>query len=105
MLKRLEGGCFVTHLRAGEPVREGTLSCWPLVGKRTGAAHISLRAYEFAPGSAPVLGVCGWDEVWYVLQGRGEVELNGSAHAVREDTGIYLHPGSAALVRNPGPEP
>ncbi len=101
---RLEGDCFVTHLRAGKPILQGTLSCWPLVGRCTGAVHISLRTYAFAPGDGPALGVHDWDEVWYVLQGRGEIDLHGEKYSVRDGTGIHLQPGSRVRVRNPGPD-
>jgi mannose-6-phosphate isomerase-like protein (cupin superfamily) len=101
----LAGRCFVTQLRAGEPLGIGTLRRWGLVGTQTGATHISMRTLEFAPGRAPALLTGDWDDVWYVLAGRGELGLNGSHHDIGPQTGIHLRPGSRAVVDNLGPEP
>ena len=49
----LEGGCFVTDLRAGLPERLGTMAIWDLIGRRTGAGAISLRTIELAGGDSP----------------------------------------------------
>ena len=100
---RLEGGCFVTQLRAGEPVRAGSLTCWPLVGRQSGAAHISLRTLEFGPGASPPLRTGDWDDIWFVVEGMGAVLLHGSRHGIRPGTGVHLAPGTTVHVDNHGP--
>jgi mannose-6-phosphate isomerase-like protein (cupin superfamily) len=101
----LAGGCFVTQLRAGDPLCFGTLRRWGLIGTHTGATHISMRTLEFAPGPGPALLAGDWDDVWYVLAGRGELLLDGTRHPLRQQTGIHVRPGARAAVDNPGPEP
>jgi mannose-6-phosphate isomerase-like protein (cupin superfamily) len=76
----LEGGCRVTDMRESEPVRQGTLSVWPQVGRAVGAQTISLRVLEFAPGLSP--GICNeaCDEILYVLGwDRGRCGVPGGA--------------------------
>jgi mannose-6-phosphate isomerase-like protein (cupin superfamily) len=105
MAVALEGGCRVTEMREGAPSVAGTLSVWPQVGRATGAQAISLRIMEFAPGLSPGLCSVDCDEVIYVLEGAAEVFINGRAHRVQAETGIYLRPGETLTVNNPGPAP
>ena len=109
----LVGGCRVSVMREGAPHVVGSLSIWSQVGKATGAKAISLRILEFGRGLSPGLRNQDADEVLYVLEDlddpskpkRCTVFIDGRAHRVQSQTGIYLRPGQTLMVDNPGPEP
>jgi len=96
----------------GVPRIAGTLSIWPQIGRVTGAIAISMRILEFGPGLSP--GLCNQqcDEVFYLLEdlsgavdGRGcTIFIDGRAHELETQTGIYLRPGQTLTVDNPGPQ-
>jgi len=90
----LEGGCRVTDLKEGTPEELGTVRAWRRAGRATGAAAISLRVLEVGPGGSPALAN-GCDEVLYVLEGAGSVEIGGELFAIEPDTGFYVRPGAA----------
>ena len=118
MAIELEGGCRVSEMRAGAPLVHGTLSIWNKIGRATGAQAISLRILEFAPGLSPGFRNDECDEILYVLgcweRGRAvrlseqserilaQVYIDGQAHDIHLDTGIYLRPGQTLAVNNPG---
>lgn len=122
MVVILEGGCRVSPMNYGEPLVEGTLRIWKQIGRATGAQAISLRVMEFAPGLSPTIQNEDCDEILYVLDatcgdegdGRSEVRttrgsgsfsllLDNQPHEVGPDSGIYIRPGEAFAVNNPGP--
>ncbi len=107
----LEGGCFVNQMREGAPFTAGTLTAWNHIGKHTGAAAISLRVLQFAPGMSPCLLNEVADEVLYTLESleRGKdcscvLYIDGYAFELESRSGIYLRPGQVYNVLNPGPE-
>jgi len=118
----LEGGCRVSDMREGDPVIEGTLRLWKQIGRATGAQAISLRVMEFAPGMSPGVRNDDCDEILYVVAARDELgragdevstarvsgwvdfSIDGNAHRVGLDTGIYIRPGETFAVDNSGPD-
>ena len=44
------------------------------------------------------------EEVLFVLEGRGTLHLDGTAHELEPESGAYLAPGEEYELRNPGPE-
>jgi mannose-6-phosphate isomerase-like protein (cupin superfamily) len=89
----LTGGCRVHALREGAPLSHGRVRAWNHVGKANGAAAISLRVLEIAPGRASGLGGAPCDEVVYVFEGEGTLFLGGREHRLAPDTGFYVPPG------------
>jgi mannose-6-phosphate isomerase-like protein (cupin superfamily) len=112
MAVELAGGCRVSAMREGTPRVAGTLSIWNRIGRATGAHAISMRVLEFGVGLSPGLRNQDCDEVLYVLEDldnpektrRCTVFLDGQAHRVHAQTGIYLRPGQTLMVDNPGPD-
>jgi len=108
----LVGGCRVSAMREGTPDVVGTLSIWDRVNRATGSKAISLRVLEFGVGLSPALRNQESDEVLYVLEDfddpaklkRCTVFIDGRPHRVQAQTGIYLRPGQALMVDNPGPD-
>src|SRR5918911_1568686 len=91
-------------MREGAPDVRGTLSAWRHVGRAVGARAISLRVLEFARGLSPGLRNRACDEVLYALAGEAELFIDGRAHRVTAETGIYVRPGETLTVNNPGPQ-
>lgn len=108
----LEGGCRVSEMNEGQPESVGTMKVWRQVGVATGAKAISLRVWEFGPGSSPLITNADADEVFYcletinaavVLQSEFTVEVDGQTYESSAQTGFYLGPGQSLVVENPGP--
>jgi mannose-6-phosphate isomerase-like protein (cupin superfamily) len=78
---------------------------WRQVGRDTGAQAISLRTLEFARGESPQLRNPHCDEVMYVLEGEGNIAIDGEVYHVEPETGLYIRPGQSFSVWNPGSEP
>ena len=104
MAVELEGGCRVSTMHEGDPRVFGSLKVWNRIGRATGAQAISLRVVEFGPGTSPGLRNRECDEVIYVLSGDCTVFIDGVAHEVGPETGIYLRPGQTLTVKNAGPD-
>jgi mannose-6-phosphate isomerase-like protein (cupin superfamily) len=101
----LEGGCRVTGFKDGKPAINGTLSVWPQIGRANGASAISLRTMEFAQGLSPSVQNPECDEILYVLQGSGLIQIDGYSYAVDPETGVYIGPGETFTINNPNSEP
>jgi mannose-6-phosphate isomerase-like protein (cupin superfamily) len=100
----LEGGCRVSTMDEGAPRVFGSLKVWNQIGRASSAEAISLRILEFGPGTSPSLRNRECDEVIYVLEGECTVFIDGAAHEVGPETGIYLRPGESLSVQNAGPD-
>lgn len=96
----LEGGCFVTGLKEGEPELHDGVRIWRHVHRGVGAQSISLRILEFLPGRSAELRNLRCDEVLYVLEGAGSLVLEGRRYEFEADTGIFVRPGSSFTVLN-----
>jgi len=83
MVAKLEGGCSVTGLKEGQPVRDGALTIW----NHFRGDAISLRVLEL-DGTA-TLGNESAEEVLYVIAGSG----TANGQAIAADGGIYVPPG------------
>ena len=106
MAVTLKGACRVMGLREGEPSRHGRLRVWRHVGRESGSAALSLRVLEVeAGGEAPCLRNGPCEEVLFVLQGRGTAYVEGWAHEIGPDTGLFVPPGAGLTLVAAGPEP
>src|SRR6185369_1524020 len=109
MAVTLEGGCRVSTIREGDPLRNETLSIWHRIGRATGAQSISLRVLEFGPGLSPSIQNSDCDEVLYVLgegsadAGLVDLSIDGRTYQVGPDSGIYIRPGQTFAIDNAGP--
>src|SRR5438477_263585 len=99
MAIELSGGCRVSLLREGAAKEQGTLRDWQHAGRENGAAAISLRVLELAPGRSPRLGGTACDEVLYVFEGEGKLHFEGGSWSIGPDTGVYVPPAPATALR------
>ena len=101
MAIELSGGCRVSLLREGAAKEQGTLRDWQHAGRENGAAAISLRVLELAPGRSPRLGGTACDEVLYVFEGKGTLHFEGGgSRSIGPDTGVYVPPGASFEIEN-----
>ena len=107
----LEGGCFVSDMRAGSPVVAGTLSRWDLIGPQNGAKAISLSILEYGTGLSPWLSAPDSDHILYLLETTENAEANCKVfiepweYEVRPQTGVYIPRGKSMAVDNDRSEP
>src|SRR2546423_8955039 len=90
----LTGRCRVSGLREGVPREHGTLRVWQHAGRESGAAALSLRVLELAPGRSPSLGGAACDEVLYVFEGAGGLLFEGGSRPIGTGTGFHGPPGA-----------
>ena len=113
MAVALEGGCRVSSMFEGTPHVFNSLRIWNQIGKASGADAISLRILEFGPGLSPGLRNREADEVLYLLEDLEDegasnactIFIDGVAHEVGPQTGVYLRPGQALVVLTHGDGP
>jgi mannose-6-phosphate isomerase-like protein (cupin superfamily) len=94
---------------AGEvPARaaqDGSLRERRTVGPGTGFDRLEQTVIECAPGASSRRAAGAAEEVLFVLQGSGTLELAGASHALEPETGAYLAPDEEYELRNIGSEP
>jgi len=61
------------------------------------------REFRFGPGRTPELRNDGRDEVMYVVEGIGTVDLGGASYELAPGTGVFAPPGVSYAVENGGP--
>jgi quercetin dioxygenase-like cupin family protein len=99
-----------------ETVAPGPDATRPTLGTHTGfGGRLEQTIVECAAGTSLKRTTGAHEEVLFVLEGRGLLELNGDAHELEPESGAYLAPGEeyvltateglrAVSVRIPNPE-
>lgn len=67
-------------------------------------AGVIFRKRALHPGSANGLNVLKHDEVFYVLSGRGELDVDGTLLPLEPGAAVFLYRGSAIRLRQAGSE-
>ncbi len=76
----------------------------PTLGPKTGFSALEQAVLECGPGRTDPISVADAEEALFVLTGRGTVHVDGGAHALEPEVGVYIAPGSQFELENPGPE-
>ncbi len=87
------------HTSAGD-----TASTRVAIDASCGCERLEQRVIRFGPGRSRERVLEDRQEVLFVAAGRGTIHVNGQAHELEPDMGIYLTPGDRSAVENPGPE-
>ncbi len=74
------------------------------LGRQTGFEALEQAVLELEPGTSERIDVGAVEETLFVLAGSGTVTVDGTAHELEPESGLYLPPGSAFELHNPGPE-
>ena len=88
---------------AGLPLEGGILQ-W-LVDRDLGAQHVMAYRLTLEPDSALSHGHIGAEEVLYVLEGTGEVRVEGATHQVGEGQAVFIPDGAEHTYVDTGPTP
>lgn len=75
-----------------------------VIGREQGCDLLEQRVIRFSPGRSLERGEQSRDEILYVVDGAGTLELDGAQHELASDTGVYVRAGETYVVDNPGPE-
>jgi mannose-6-phosphate isomerase-like protein (cupin superfamily) len=65
--------------------------------------HLEQRVIRYAAGRSRERTAEGRHDLLYVLSGRGEIDLDGTRHALEPGTAVFVAPGETYAVENPGP--
>jgi mannose-6-phosphate isomerase-like protein (cupin superfamily) len=98
---------YVVHEQDVEPIRvEGDTAVERLtIGATAGSARLEQRVIRFAPGRSRPRGPgAGKQEILFVASGRGTLQLDGDAHELEPDTGVFVAGGETYEVENAGPD-
>lgn len=69
-----------------------------------GCERLEQRVVRFAPGRSRPRHSGDRQEVLYVASGHGMLHVDGSAHELEPDTGVFVAAGEEYTVENPGPD-
>lgn len=96
---------FVVDEADVEPVREegDTASVRVTFDACNGCDRLEQRVIRFAPGRSHTRTLEERQEVLYVAEGHGQIEVSGETHAIEPETGVFIAPGETYAVENPGP--
>jgi quercetin dioxygenase-like cupin family protein len=67
-----------------------------LAGKEEGAKHAFFAVVELSPGAKVPIHRDATEEYIYMLQGTGEITIDGTTHSVTVGTGVFM-PANAAV--------
>jgi mannose-6-phosphate isomerase-like protein (cupin superfamily) len=74
-----------------------------LVDHRVGCRNLLQRRFRFGPGRTPELRNDRSEEVMYVVQGMGTVDLGGASYDLAPGTAVFVPIEAAYVLENPGP--
>jgi mannose-6-phosphate isomerase-like protein (cupin superfamily) len=95
---------YVTHESdVGERREPGDTAAVRLtIGREAGAERLEQRIIRFAPGrSKPRTAGPDRQEILFVASGNGTLHLDGAAHELAPDTGVFVAAGESWEVENP----
>ncbi len=70
----------------------------------SGSEKLEQQVIRFAPGRSRPRGRNGFQELLYVAEGQGDVEVDGERHPVEPGSGVYVGAGECYVVENQGPD-
>lgn len=101
----LNGACYVGRVERIPSSTRGNTTWRSLVSAATGAQYQSSFHMQVAGGRSPVVAFGESDVVLLATTGQGEIEISGRLFPLAPESGIYVRPGEAFRIHNPGGEP
>jgi mannose-6-phosphate isomerase-like protein (cupin superfamily)/CDGSH-type Zn-finger protein len=101
----LDDDCYVFSVKEAQLTQRGVMGYCPVISPAMGALFQSQFYAVIGEGASPVISSDDRHTVLFVIKGRGEVVISGQRFAFDARTGVYVRPGEAYQVVNPGPEP
>jgi mannose-6-phosphate isomerase-like protein (cupin superfamily) len=75
-----------------------------MIDASSGCERLEQRILRFARGRSQPREEGERQAVLYVVSGRGSLRVDGAAHELEPDMGVYIAPGERYEVENPGPD-
>ena len=72
-----------------------------LLGKEDGAPNFCMRRFDLGPGGYAPEHSHDWEHEIYVLEGKGQVMIDGTDHAAPAGSAIFVPPNVPHQVKNP----
>jgi quercetin dioxygenase-like cupin family protein len=69
-----------------------------------GSEILEQRIVHYVPGRSRPVETADRLAVLYVVTGRGQIHIAGTAHPLEASTGVYIAAGESYAVENPGPD-
>src|SRR5437667_11829764 len=69
-----------------------------------GCERLEQRVIRFRPGRSAERTLAGQQEVLYIVDGRGRLQVDGRTHELEPNMGVYLAPVEKYGVEHPGPD-
>ena len=101
----LNGGCYVVRVGQLPLQTHGALRIGKLISGATGALYQSQFYAEVDGGSTPVTHFGDRHSVLLVTHGQGTITIGGHEFPIAPEMGIYVRPGEAFVIDNPGGDP
>ena len=97
---------FVIDENDLEPVQDDgdTASVFIAFDAANGCERLEQRVIRFGPGRSVERTLTGQQEVLYIVDGRGQLHVDGNTHELEPNMGVYLAPGETYAVENAGPQ-
>ena len=92
---------------ANEVTMEGAAGCkvrW-LIGESDKAPTFAMREFEVVPGGHTPKQFHDYEHEVYVVEGRGQVEENGSYHDIRAGDVLFVPPNAVHQFKNTSEQP
>jgi mannose-6-phosphate isomerase-like protein (cupin superfamily) len=91
----------------GVAAHGGTVHSWRVVkGEEINSRNLVFIDDDIvAPGKAVKAHRDAWDEVYYIMNGFGEMRIDGEKASVKEGDAIHIPPGKAHSLKNTGTRP
>jgi len=101
----LDAECYVFATGRAALTRRGALAYCPVISPAMGALFQAQFYAEAGPGASPVIDSDDRHTVLFVAAGEGEVEICGRRFDLAPGNGVYIGPGEAWRIHNPGEAP
>ena len=88
----------VVHPDEVEPRREGNAEVRTTFHAGNGCERLEQRVVRVATGRSPRRRLDDQQEILYVVEGRGTLDLDGDTHALEPDMGVYIARGETYAI-------
>jgi mannose-6-phosphate isomerase-like protein (cupin superfamily) len=64
--------------------------------------NYSLAQFTLEPGKRSKLHKISSSEIYYILEGKGNLKINGETHYIEKNDSVYVPPNSKQFIKNSG---
>ena len=73
-----------------------------LIAKKDQAENFAMRLFEVSPGGHTPYHTHDWEHEVFVVEGEGEVQIDGQTYPVKKDTVVFVEPNQKHCFKNTG---